>query len=314
MLPRPGDYSFRNRAKIVWSILIINVIAFVMLTLAGGSTDTGVLIKFGALSSNLISEGQYWRLITCTFLHANFIHLGFNMFCLFIFGPTAEISFGRIKFLLIYLIAGVGGSATSYVFMDPRSFGVGASGAVFGVLGSIAVYYYLNQHIYGKYGRGMMTGIGVIVLLNIGYGFTVQNVDNWAHIGGLVFGILVAFGLQKHRSELGFGIFGTYFLRIIVLAIILVGILVFVAKDNPVNSLNKAQTLFEEKKYESSINQLEKIIDNNPNWGKAYLLKGRVLAEYIDENAGKDDLIKAIRLGNENTRTEAIKLLTDSNN
>ena len=298
----------------VWLILIINIIAFVMLMLSGGSTDTEVLIKFGALSSNLISEGQYWRFIACVFLHANLMHLGVNAFSLFIFGPTAEIFFGRIKFLAIYLIAGAGGSITSYVFIDPRSIGVGASGAVFGVLGSIAVYYYLNQHIYGKYGRGMMGGIGVIVLLNLGFGFTVQGVDNWAHIGGLVFGILAAFALQKHRSELGFGIFGTYFVRIMVLAIILVGGLIFVAKDNPVNSLNKAQTLFEEKKYESSINQLEKIIDNNPNWGKAYLLRGKVLGEYIDENAGKDDLIKAVRLGDENIRTEAVKLLTDSNN
>lgn len=306
--------SFRNRAKMVWLILIINVIAFVMLALAGGSTDTEVLIKFGALSSNLISEGQYWRFIACVFLHANLMHLGVNAFSLFIFGPTAEIFFGRIKFLVIYLISGVGGSITSYVFIDPRSIGVGASGAVFGVLGSIAVYYYLNQHIYGKYGRGMMGGIGLIVLLNLGFGFTVQGVDNWAHIGGLLFGILAAFALQKHRTELGFGIFGTYFLRIIVLAIILVGVLVFVAKDNPVNSLNKAQTLFEEKKYELSINQLEEIIDNNPNWGKAYLLRGKVLSEYIDEYAGKDDLIKAVRLGDENTRTEAIKLLSDSNN
>ena len=306
--------SFRNRAKMVWLILIINVIAFVMLTLAGGSTDTEVLIKFGALSSNLISEGQYWRFIACVFLHANLMHLGVNAFSLFIFGPTAEIFFGRIKFLVIYLISGVGGSITSYVFIDPRSIGVGASGAVFGVLGSIAVYYYLNQHIYGKYGRGMMGGIGVIVLLNLGFGFTVQGVDNWAHIGGLLFGILAAFALQKHRTELGFGIFGTYFLRIIILAIILVGVLVFVAKDNPVNSLNKAQTLFEEKKYALSIHQLEEIIDNNPNWGKAYLLRGKVLGEYIDEYAGKDDLIKAVRLGDENIRTEAIKLLTDSNN
>jgi len=306
--------SFRNRSKMVWMILGINVVVFVVLMLSGGSTDTEVLIKFGALSSNLISEGQYWRFIACIFLHANLMHLGVNAFSLFIFGPTAEMFFGRIKFLVIYLIAGVGGSITSYVFIDPRSIGVGASGAVFGVLGSIAVYYYLNQHIYGKYGRGMMGGIGLIVLLNLGFGFTVQGVDNWAHIGGLLFGILAAFILQKHRSELGFGIFGTYFLRIIVLAIILVGVLLFVAKDNPVNSLNKAQTLFEEKKYELSINQLEEIIDDNPNWGKAYLLRGKVLSEYIDEYAGKDDLIKAVRLGGENTRTEAIKLLSDSNN
>ena len=203
--------SFRNRAKIVWTILVFNCIAFVMLILAGGSTDVEVLVSFGALSSNLISEGEYWRFITCIFLHANLMHLGVNAFSLFIFGPTAEVFFGRIKFLIIYLISGVGGSATSFVFIDPRSIGVGASGAVFGVLGSIAVYYYLNQHIYGKYGRGMMGGIAMIVLLNLGFGFTVQGVDNWAHIGGLLSGILAAFALQKHRSELGFGVFGLYF-------------------------------------------------------------------------------------------------------
>ncbi|MQG39949.1 MAG: rhomboid family intramembrane serine protease [SAR202 cluster bacterium] len=306
--------SFRNRAKIVWTILVFNCIAFVMLILAGGSTDVEVLVSFGALSSNLISEGEYWRFITCIFLHANLMHLGVNAFSLFIFGPTAEVFFGRIKFLIIYLISGVGGSATSYVFIDPRSIGVGASGAVFGVLGSIAVYYYLNQHIYGKYGRGMMGGIAMIVLLNLGFGFTVQGVDNWAHIGGLLSGILAAFALQKHRSELGFGVFGLYFFRIIILALILIGLLLFAARDNPVNSLNKAQGLYEEKQYDASLKQLEKILDDNPNWGKAYLLKGKILSEYIDGYAGRGDLIQAVRLGDKDTRKEAVKLLSDVDN
>ena len=306
--------SFRNRAKIVWTILVFNCIAFVMLILAGGSTDVEVLVSFGALSSNLVSEGEYWRFITCIFLHANLMHLGVNAFSLFIFGPTAEVFFGRIKFLIIYLISGVGGSATSYVFIDPRSIGVGASGAVFGVLGSIAVYYYLNQHIYGKYGRGMMGGIAMIVLLNLGFGFTVQGVDNWAHIGGLLSGILAAFALQKHRSELGFGVFGLYFFRIIILALILIGLLLFAARDNPVNSLNKAQGLYEEKQYDASLKQLEKILDDNPNWGKAYLLKGKILSEYIDGYAGRGDLIQAVRLGDKDTRKEAVKLLSDVDN
>ena len=306
--------SFRNRAKIVWTILVFNCIAFVMLILAGGSTDVEVLVSFGALSSNLVSEGEYWRFITCIFLHANLMHLGVNAFSLFIFGPTAEVFFGRIKFLIIYLISGVGGSATSYVFIDPRSIGVGASGAVFGVLGSIAVYYYLNQHIYGKYGRGMMGGIAMIVLLNLGFGFTVQGVDNWAHIGGLLSGILAAFALQKHRSELGFGVFGLYFFRIIILALILIGLLLFAARDNSVNSLNKAQGLYEEKQYDASLKQLEKILDDNPNWGKAYLLKGKILSEYIDGYAGRGDLIQAVRLGDKDTRKEAVKLLSDVDN
>ena len=306
--------SFRNRAKIVWTILVFNCIAFVMLILAGGSTDVEVLVSFGALSSNLVSEGEYWRFITCIFLHANLMHLGVNAFSLFIFGPTAEVFFGRIKFLIIYLISGVGGSATSYVFIDPRSIGVGASGAVFGVLGSIAVYYYLNQHIYGKYGRGMMGGIAMIVLLNLGFGFTVQGVDNWAHIGGLLSGILAAYALQKHRSELGFGVFGLYFFRIIILALILIGLLLFAARDNSVNSLNKAQGLYEEKQYDASLKQLEKILDDNPNWGKAYLLKGKILSEYIDGYAGRGDLIQAVRLGDKDTRKEAVKLLSDVDN
>ena len=245
--------SFRNKSKMVWGILILNGIAFIALIFAGGSTDPEVLIKFGALSSSLVAGGEYWRLITCIFLHVNLVHLGVNAFSLFIFGPTAELFFGRIKFLAIYLIAGIGGSATSYVFIDPRSIGVGASGAVFGVLGAIAAYYYLNQHLYGKYGRGMIMGIGVIVLLNLGFGFTVEGVDNWAHIGGLLFGILGAFALQKHKSEIGFGVLGVYFFRIIGVVIILVAFLVFMPRDNPGNNFSKAQSLFEEQKYELSI-------------------------------------------------------------
>jgi rhomboid protease GluP len=214
---------------------------------------------------------------------------------------------------VIYLVAGIGGSATSYVFIDPRSIGVGASGAVFGVLGAIAAYYYLNQHIYGKYGRGMMMGIGVIVLLNLGFGFTVEGVDNWAHMGGLLFGLLGAIALQKHKPKIRFGILGSYFSRVLVVGIILVVVLVFMAKDNPVNNLSKAQSLFEEQKYELSIKEIEKIIGNNPDWGHAYLLRGKILSAYINKTAGKDDLIKAVRLGDKSTRTEAIKLLSTDN-
>ena len=90
--------------------------------------------------------------------------------------------------------------------------------------------------------------------------------------------------------------------------------MLFAARDNSVNSLNKAQGLYEEKQYDASLKQLEKILDDNPNWGKAYLLKGKILSEYIDGYAGRGDLIQAVRLGDKDTRKEAVKLLSDVDN
>ena len=155
-----------------------------------GSNDPRVdqtLLDFGAKVNYLIAHGEYWRLLTATFLHASLPHLLLNGWALYLFGPLIERLYGGWRYLVIYLIAGLGGSIASFAFGAEVS--VGASGAIFGLIGAMAVYYWLHRRLTGAQGRVQLTNALFMVVLNLGFGISqAQIIDNWGHIGGLVFG------------------------------------------------------------------------------------------------------------------------------
>lgn len=147
-----------------------------------------------------IANGEYWRLFTAMFLHAplgarfGIFHILFNMYILRIYGPNVEEAFGRVRFVLMYLLAGLSGGTLSYLLSDCRIRGVGASGAIFGVVGILLVYLYRRRSstFVRAYQRSLLTFVGI----NLVFGFLVAGVDNWAHIGGLAGGLLLGAGLD----------------------------------------------------------------------------------------------------------------------
>jgi rhomboid protease GluP len=155
-----------------------------------GGTGTLNLIKYGAKFGPYISDGEYWRLFTPMFLHVSFFHLLTNLFGLVIFGSIVERTFGVRNFIFLYLAAGVMGNVVSYLASDNP--GVGASGAVFGILGAFGVYLFLNRRTLGQMGRQQLTSIGVIVAINIVLGLSMSGIDNAAHFGGLIAGGLIS--------------------------------------------------------------------------------------------------------------------------
>ncbi|MBN1312456.1 MAG: rhomboid family intramembrane serine protease, partial [Anaerolineae bacterium] len=137
----------------------------------------------------LIVQGQLWRLFTPMFLHGGFVHLGVNSYSLYLIGPRVERSFGHFRFLAIYVLSGVAGSVVSFALGPYQS--IGASGALFGLIGALVPMLYLNRKIFANT-RQQIANIIIVIGLNLFYGFSAGGIDNWAHIGGLVSGLALA--------------------------------------------------------------------------------------------------------------------------
>lgn len=186
-----------NIGTITTVLIIINVIMYVFTAFLSGSVfdaNVYVLIKLGAKENSLISQGEYYRFITAMFLHGGLVHLGFNMYALRALGPTVEKAFGKVKYVFIYFLGGIISVITSFLFSQEIS--IGASGAIFALLGAILVLAIKKRD---RIGNGMVKNILSVIAMNIFIGFSLSNIDNYAHLGGLFGGILVASALKGER-------------------------------------------------------------------------------------------------------------------
>jgi membrane associated rhomboid family serine protease len=151
---------------------------------------------------------QYWRLFSAMFLHANLIHIAFNMYALYLFGYLIEGAFGKARFVAIYFITGFLASVTSYMFSDPTAIGVGASGAIFGLLGAWVAYNYRRRG--SAMASAQLRWALFLIGINLFLGFSIASIDNFAHIGGLISGaaagwLAEGFGPQARRTAVTVG-------------------------------------------------------------------------------------------------------------
>jgi len=148
-----------------------------------------------------VADGEWYRLVTAAFLHGGLLHLLFNMYALFVFGPTLENALGRLRFGLVYLLSALGGSAASYAFNAPNQVSVGASGAIFGLLGATLVV--------SKKLRYDVSALGVLIAINLALGFVIPRIDWRAHVGGLAVGLLIgaafAYAPKRLRTPVQLG-------------------------------------------------------------------------------------------------------------
>ena len=179
---------------ILTQILLITLVAIYVPMFLSEQTYEQVF-TWGAKSNPHIYAGEWYRLISATFLHAPTpLHIFFNGYALYMIGMDLEAFAGRWRFAAIYFLSGLGGSVASVAF-SPRP-GVGASGAIFGLIGALGVYFGLHRRLFGKMGQAQFWNIIVVILLNVGLGFSgIFPVDNAAHIGGLVVGAAVGYVL-----------------------------------------------------------------------------------------------------------------------
>lgn len=186
-----------KKPVVTYILIVLNLMVF----LYGVLHDNDELINMFGNNYELVQNGEFYRLFTCMFVHADILHILFNMIALYSIGPVVERYYGKSKFLLIYLVSGLLGSIFSGVFMTADSISIGASGAIFGLLGSICYFtYYYRATL-----QGILRGsIMPVIIINLVIGFLSSSIDLSAHIGGLIGGILISMAIgigDKHRKS-----------------------------------------------------------------------------------------------------------------
>ena len=181
--------AFHSTKPLISYILIaINIIVFVIMNINSSLHDE-IVLSFGN-QYLFIKNYELYRLITCMFLHANVIHLFFNMYALYIVGPDVERYYGRLKFILIYFISGIIGSLFSCTFNTFLS--IGASGAIFGLFGALVYFSYSYRATISSL---LSSGVIPTILINLVIGFAINGIDVMAHVGGLIGGLLASYAL-----------------------------------------------------------------------------------------------------------------------
>lgn len=216
-IKKTNELFMPKRAYITYLLITINIFMFMVLELFGeGSNNVLTLLQNGALYPPLVREGDYYRLITCAFLHIGLLHLLFNCYALYVIGSQIESFYGKAKYIIIYLFSALIGSLMSMLFTDAIS--AGASGAIFGLLGAL-LYFGYHYRIY--LGNVMRSQIIPLIIFNLMLGFILVGIDNAAHIGGLMGGILISMALGiKEKTSLTDRINGTIMSIIFLLFII----------------------------------------------------------------------------------------------
>ena len=190
--------SFEGGGAIVTKTLIaINVAVWLAMLATGASISdpSGTIFEKGALFGPFVAQGDWWRLVTAMFLHASLLHIGFNMAALWWVGAPLEQRIGRGRFLLVYFVSGLAGSAGA-LFQAPLSPTVGASGAIFGLFGAILVLERMGSYVLG----GSVLGL---ILINLVISFTIPGISWGGHVGGLIGGMLCMLALSRYAGRHG---------------------------------------------------------------------------------------------------------------
>lgn len=161
---------------------------------------SNVLVTYGAKENISIAHGQYWRFVTPMFLHANLLHVGLNMLNFVVLGIFLERLVGHLRFLFIYLVTGIISVIASFYFA-PQEISVGASGAIFGLVGAYSVFVLMHRQAFPRGGVPALLWLVIIIGINLGLGLIVPNVDNYAHVSGLLSGCLLGWWFTPLYSE-----------------------------------------------------------------------------------------------------------------
>jgi rhomboid protease GluP len=197
-----------RRPTFTYVFFAINIVVFVLMALAGGSSNEPTLMAFGVKSNQAIAEGQWWRFVTPIFIHIGLLHLFFNSYALWIVGPQVEKLYGSARFVILYVLTGVAGVYGSYSY-HPDTISAGASGAIFGLFGVLLVFGIRHRYeIPPFFKRSVGTGVLPVIIINLIIGFSIPAIDNSAHISGLLAGAVLAavlpFQKPGEESDAGF--------------------------------------------------------------------------------------------------------------
>ncbi|MFI5095902.1 MAG: rhomboid family intramembrane serine protease [Candidatus Acidiferrales bacterium] len=302
--PAPWMRRQSSSMAVTQAIFGINVAVFVAMALAGVSmldNPTGQdLVHWGANYGPYTVTGQWWRLLTCVFIHGGLLHIAFNMWCLWDLGRLAEAVYGHWTFAAVYLIAGLAASLTS-VFWNPVILSVGASGAIFGIAGALIASFYLGEFSLPRAAlTGMLRSVVMFVGYNLFFGAVIARTDNAAHIGGLLMGLLLGALIAKVAPQ------HDDVLRRF--AVLLVGVLIVVGAVTWLQHSRayllhgqKGVGLLEQGKTDEAIAELQKSVRQRPDFAAAHGALARAYITKHDFENAASELKRVIAL---NPRSE----------
>ena len=183
-------------AYVTWAIIAACVVVFAIDAALGGGAGLsmfgggGPLVEGGAVYGPAVAGGEWWRIVTSAFLHLGLLHLAFNMYALYLFGPIIEQMYGHLEYLVAYLLCAIGGSVLT-ILAAPNVPAAGASGAIFGLLGMAFITSRRHHLVIGRQARAMLSQAGTLLVLNLVFTFSVRGISWTGHVGGLAVGIVI---------------------------------------------------------------------------------------------------------------------------
>lgn len=177
-----------KRPLVTYLLIGLSLLFFILQLVSKYTLGGDLLFAYLGKINAYIEAGQYWRLLTPALLHASFVHIGFNMYALYVIGPMLEQSYGHGRFLGLYVLSAFAGNVLSFALSTASS--LGASTAIFGLVAAQGVFIYRNRLLF-RNPRGALVNIATIVLINLVLGLS-PGIDNWGHLGGLLGGVIFA--------------------------------------------------------------------------------------------------------------------------
>lgn len=276
---------------ITYILMALSIIGFLLLEMNGGSNNIDVLIQFGAKYNPAIVDGQWWRSISAMFLHIGAFHLFMNMLALYYLGSIVEKMYGSGRFLIIYFLAGISSSFTSFAFTINVS--AGASGAIFGLFGALLFFGTIHKKIFLEtIGRNII----VVVLINIVIGLIIPGIDISAHLGGLLAGFIVAamVHLPKHKHRL-LQITALFLFIFLQIGFMMYG--VQTTEASPVYQLMEIEELIPQEEYEVVIEKATKALENPEDFEAEILFHRSYAYIHLDElDLAIDDLESSVKI------------------
>jgi rhomboid protease GluP len=199
--PQPVPISLpASSPRVTYTIVGVTVFVYLLQLLSQFTLGGDLPVSLGAKANEYIRAGELWRFFTPMLLHGSILHIGFNMYALYIFGIGLERRYGHGRFLLLYILGGFAGAVFSFLFSSANS--IGASGAIFGLIGAEGIFLIQNRGLFGSRMRGALNNVIFVVAINLFLGLQ-PGIDNWGHVGGLMGGLIFAWFAGPHWEVQG---------------------------------------------------------------------------------------------------------------
>jgi len=298
-IPYPKTFS------VALVLVVMNCAVFLAMGFSGVSWTkpaSEALVKWGACYGPLTLQDQWWRLLSATFVHIGIVHLALNMWCLWELGKLAESLFDKWSFLLIYLMSGIGGEITS-VGMRPTGISAGASGAIFGLTGALIAALWIGKlPVPREQMKETLRSVLLFAGYNLAYGAIKSNIDNAAHVGGLVAGFLIGAALSQHlisspevRARLRLIVF-------VCAAVVLASSFTIIRQRNVrLIRLAQADEQLQRGDLDGAIPKLRDLSRSMPNDPSVHALLGRAYLQKKQYDLALPELQRGVQLDPKNT-------------